>query len=581
MKKLLLTAILLVSSLGWAGTCGSGYSFSIPLKLHKAVNSDQTNFAVPINVRDARLATVANGGNIQNTVSNSLSRTVPADLVICPDQTLTSTPLKYETESYGATYGDWAAFIQTPTLTFASYVTVYLYANNASVTTDQEDLTMWSDLFYALVLHLPNGSTLDMKDSSGNANNGTMAGTVPVTKVGAWDGAAGNDSNTSSWSNSNFIEIPSSSTYKQTNNVTWEAWANLTSGGSNFNKMYSLDYRANGTWNPPYGIILSLDNAGTHVNWHTVIGGAEKTLVTTSTLIGGVNGVPGGWQKVDGTFNGTTMKAYLSGVQDATTLAASGTIDYGTSANLTIGQRSQYSPGENWAGDLDEIRIRNVVSSDDYIATSAALSPYTSTFEFTTQTAAAPVRQYQTCGINNTATTCTLPFDITAGGVLVAMVQMVDKDCGTVSMPNDSLGNVYTRQVRSDYTGTLHHYYNCIYTGPITSIGTDVVTTPNPGGTANVSMTVYEVKGITVSGIQTTNTDNTAPPATMTLTSGQADTFVICGTRHAIPGVSQAAYTFYAGIVSSTDDHPAQTAWLMASRAPAPSPARLSMAWVA
>lgn len=536
--------------MAWAGTCGSGYNFSIALKLHKASGSDQTNFAVPINVRDIRLATVANGGNIQHTVVNSLSRTVPADLVICPDQTLTSTPLKYETEFYGATYGDWTAFIQTPTLHFGSYDTVYLYANNAAVTTDQEDLTMWSDLSYAAVWHLPN---VDMKDSSGNGHNGTMNGTVPATIHGAFDGAAGNDTGIGSWSNLNFITVPSSSGFKQGTNVTWEAWANPFSGG-NYNKIMSLDYRANGTWNTPYCVCLQLDGNSTHVSWHLVSAGTVQDLSSATTLLG----FDAHWQKIDATYNGSTAKVFIDGTQDANTLNFAGGIDYGTSANLTIGNRSQYSPDEYWLGDLDELRIRNVVSSTDYIATGAALSPYTSTFQFGTQTATSPVAQHTPpCGAAGTAASCAFPFPVTAG-VLVAAVQTVDTDCNTIAMPNDSAGNVYTRQVRSDFTGTLHHYYNCIYTAPVTGTGTITVTTPNPGPGSNVAATVFEVHGISVTGLQTAFTNNTSPPATMSLTASHPNTFIIGLTRGG-SGVSQPSYTSFIGASSSDGDHYAQT----------------------
>lgn len=543
MRKLLLLIALLVPSLTWAGTCGSGYSFSIAVRLHKASGSDQTNFAAPINFRDIRLATVANGGNIQNTVSNSLSRTVPADLVFCPDQTLTSTPLKYETEYYGATYGDYTGWVQTPTLTFASNAIVYLYANNVSVVTDQEDLTMWPDLNYVAVWHHPNGSTLDLKDSSGNAFDGTMQGTVGAV-LGGFNGASG------TYSNSNYVKVTSSSTFKQTTNVTWEGWVRPL--GGNYDKVLSIDYRANGSWSSPYCVCLELDGNTLHVGWHLVGAGAEKLASSTGSLF------TQEWTHIAGTYDGTTGKAWLAGVQDGSIAFGTG-IDYGTSANLTIGNRSQYTPDEPWQRYLDELRIRNATSTTDYIATEAALSPYTSTFQFGTQTALSSVSQFLSCGNSNAASTCAMPFDITSGGVLVAMVTTVDNDCSGLSMPNDSLGNVYTRQVASAYTGTLHHYYICIYTSPITVTGTDTVTSPNPGGSANVGMTVYEVKGISVSGIQVTHTSETTPPSAMSLTSGQANTFLICGTRSApvVRDVSEAAYTFYAGPTSSGDDHPA------------------------
>jgi hypothetical protein len=544
MRRLFLILALLVSSLAWAGTCGSGYTFSIALTLHKGSGSDQTNFAAPISVRDIRLATVANGGNVQNTVSNSLSRTVPADLVFCPDQTLTSTPLKYETESYGATYGDYVGWVQIPTLHFGSYDTIYLFTNNSAVTTDQEDLTMWSDLSYAAVWHYPNGSTIDLKDSSGNANDITAQGTLTAFLSGGFDGAS------SSYSFSNYGKVASSSTFKHTSNITWESWDRAT-GTSNYNTMLALDYRSNGSWSVPYCVCLKFYGNGSRIYWHLVSGGVEKDLISAGSL---KSTFTPSWQFVAASYDGATSKIFIDGAQDANTLSWAGTIDYGTSLNLAVGIRSQYTPDEVWTGQLDEQRIRNVASSSDYIATQGALNPYTSTFQFGAQTATSPVKQFITCGSPTAAGSCVLPFTVTATGVLVAMVNTIDSDCSAMSIPNDSAGNVYTFQIGSNYTGTLHHYYNCIFTAPITGTGADTVTSPSFGG--DVSMTVYEVKGVTVSGLQTTQTTNTTPPATMTLTSGQANTFLICGTREGT-SVSQPSYVIYNGNPSSSNDHAA------------------------
>lgn len=537
------------------GSCGGvSYLFSIAVTLPKAVNSDQT-IAVPITFQDSRFATVANGGNVQNTVSNSLSRTVPADWQFCPDNTGTSTPMKFETESYDGTYGIYAGWLKVDPLHSATQDTVYLYTNNASVTTDQEDLSMWLDLSYALVLHFPNGATLDMKDSSGNANHGTMHGTVPATKDGAFGGAAGNSTTSGSWSNSNYVKIPASSSYKQTNNVTWEAWA-LSNGGSNSATAMSLDYHANGTWASPYGSVLSLDGHTTQVDWIVPSSGSLHSLTSTNSLIG----FAGKWEMLNATYNGSTAKVFIDGAQDPSTLTFSGTIDYGTSQNLTIGNRSEYTPDQFWLGNLDELRIRNVVSSDDYIATQSALSPYGSNFQFGAQTAANPVKQFETCGASGAPATCVMPYDLSSGGIMAVVLNSIDVDCGTLSMSNDSAGNVYTRHVRSDYTGTLHHYYTCIYSAPITGTGADTVTSPNPSG-HNISMTVYEVKLHTQSGVQTTFS-NSSPPASLSLTATLANSFVICATQQSSAGtigITETGYSFYDGPPSSSDDHPAHT----------------------
>jgi hypothetical protein len=168
MRKLLPVLLVLCSALGWAGTCGSGYSFVREIQLLSAANSNQTNYPYPVNLLYLPLRTVGNSGQVQHTVSNALSVTVPADLVFCPDTSLTSTPLKYETAAYNATTGALQAWVQIPTLHTGSTDSIYLYTNNSGVSTDQEDLTMWTDVNCIFVYHMEGTS----KDSC-NSHTGT------------------------------------------------------------------------------------------------------------------------------------------------------------------------------------------------------------------------------------------------------------------------------------------------------------------------------------------------------------------------------------------------------------------------
>jgi hypothetical protein len=236
MKKLILLAIITTSSMGWAGTCGNGYSFSRQIQLRRAYSSDQTSYPYVLNGTQASTAlqtamkVTGSGGSVQNTTTNSISRTIPADVVFC-DASNAGNALKYEIDGYdGTVAGKWTAYVQIPTLHTASTDSIWVFVGNASVSTSQEDLSMWSDISCAAVWHFPDGSTLDAKDSCPtNALNGTINGTVTATT----DAIAG--SATFAGATSSNIAFDGTTNYANTGSpfsVSW--WGMPTSFSNNY-----------------------------------------------------------------------------------------------------------------------------------------------------------------------------------------------------------------------------------------------------------------------------------------------------------------------------------------------------------
>jgi hypothetical protein len=71
------------------------------------------------------------------------------------------------------------------------------------------------------------------------------------------------------------------------------------------------------------------------------------------------------WTHLALTYDGTTIRLYVNGVQVAT-VATSGAVATSTGA-LRIGGNTVW--GEYWTGKIDEIRIYNVVRTATEIAT--------------------------------------------------------------------------------------------------------------------------------------------------------------------------------------------------------------------
>jgi hypothetical protein len=159
-----------------------GYSYQATFTVAAGqVASAQSNFPALISGTFADFKTVANGGRVANlcrqTVrKNSLS--VPCDLVFASDAAGT-TLLTWEFESYNATTGAVNIWVKVPSL--SNGMVIYGWYGRSSITTLQTTpASTWSNNWQA-VYHLkedPTGAAPQMKDSTGNANHGTMNGTV-------------------------------------------------------------------------------------------------------------------------------------------------------------------------------------------------------------------------------------------------------------------------------------------------------------------------------------------------------------------------------------------------------------------
>ena len=328
----------------WSGTA---YSYVRPITInHKQVpNTDQTNFPVLISSTYSSLATVAHGGNVQNVSGY--------DIVFTSDA-YGLNRLDHEIDTYDPVTGKLAAWVRIPSLSHTVDTTIYMWYGNPNVANSQENKHgVWSN-GYAAVYHMGNGSTLSGNDSAG-LNNTVVVG---VSSIAGPIGGAANLAG-------GFLQAPNSASLKPTSALTLEGWVNPVSTAGGYNKVFDLDYRANGTWNSPYtSYALMTTNSQPVPGFHVTTGGNVNFFATA-------NSIPlSSWSHIAGTYDGTIMKMFVNGMQDPNTLAASGPIDYGTSQDVTIGRDSVHnSAGEFWNGYLDELQISSVARSADWIAT--------------------------------------------------------------------------------------------------------------------------------------------------------------------------------------------------------------------
>lgn len=152
------------------------YSRSITVNAAQ-VPSTQSSFPMLVSGTYSYLATVANGGKVQN--ANGF------DVGFYSNSTCTS-KLNWETELYTATTGVVVYWVNVSSISDGTVI--YLCYGDASISTDQSNATAVWDSNYKGVYHLKDGTTLSPNDSTSNANNGTPVNT-PTATAGQIDGA--------------------------------------------------------------------------------------------------------------------------------------------------------------------------------------------------------------------------------------------------------------------------------------------------------------------------------------------------------------------------------------------------------
>jgi YD repeat-containing protein len=336
-------ALALMLSLGLSkAVAQSGYSYrrAVIIDHTKVPNTDQSNFPVLISGAYSYLATVANGGRVQN--ANGY------DILLTSDAA-GSNKLDHEIESYNAATGAIAFWVRIPALSHTADTVIYLQYGNSAVTTSQENKTGVWDSNYKGVWHLGNGSSLSLADSTSNANNGTNTGaTATAGQIG--EAAQFNGSNQS-------ISIGALGAESHTSMLTMSVWAsrNSTSG-------LLETFSQKGTGN---GFVPNIfTNGPKFVAEAFQVGGGGDDATDTASFN------TGQWYYVLGTFDGSNVNLYVNGVKKATTAYTSNANNASANSNgWTLGNYTENGSGFNWwNGSIDEARLSSVVRSADWIA---------------------------------------------------------------------------------------------------------------------------------------------------------------------------------------------------------------------
>jgi hypothetical protein len=363
-----------------ATTAAASYAFKKQLTLKNStlgITNNQTNFPVLVYIKDNALI-INNKCNNQVRYPNGDFNGSPGtnyDFAFIDPSS--AAELNYQVESYDQSTGTLLVWVKLPTLYAATNNTLSFYFGSLNPAHSAAFYSStWASDYLAVYHFNENPATSTVLDATNNDVDGVPTNvTASDDKIHLAAGLTGGG-----YSFSGTSKIISSKTANITGTFTLSAWVSVTNPGGD-NKIVSneLDY------GPGYKLGVKANVVETETR--------STNLITTVGNLGDGGTVATNWHYVQGVFTGTTFKNYVDGVPATTTLtkiASSITPLAGNVVTMGIDHRS--TTDENfYKGLMDEVRISNVIKSDDWIK--AEFINQTTPSTFTDYSAAVTVTQ--------------------------------------------------------------------------------------------------------------------------------------------------------------------------------------------
>ncbi len=335
---------------------------------HTKVAGNLTDYPLLISGIYPYLATVANGGSIENAIT-VVGRNTPADLIF----TATATgvvALKFEVEYYSSTTGQFVAWVKVPSVSSSVDTIIYMRYGDAAVNTWQGDIPGTWRSEYKGVWHLATviSATPDCQDSTANGNDGTPSGIgnevgVPCQIDGGSQFSGGGDGITCTVSDPS-LEVQSSSV---------GFWVNSTSiGGFGSNQAYMTETDPTNTTTQGWCIVQFHDGT-LRLKYGTQVYYTSFTLSINT------------WYFIVVTFDTATgsLKVYKDGVLAQTITGTPEVLVYSSDITHIGGPNTGGLGDQTFAsqvGYLDECRIYSGILPTGWIATEYANQFSPSTF---------------------------------------------------------------------------------------------------------------------------------------------------------------------------------------------------------
>ncbi|MBW6502201.1 MAG: DUF2341 domain-containing protein, partial [Bacteroidales bacterium] len=303
-----------------------GYKYSMDIALNPASgSSDLTDFPVLISFENPLLSSSENGGHLTSLNGFDVIFTDPE-----------GSKLDHQLEYYNPLSGRFVAWVRIPVLSNTSATIIKMLYGNPAVSSDPSVSSVWISS-YKGVWHL---NDADYSDASGNSNDGTANATTNVDgKIAGGKGFNGVSS---------YIQVPVNGFVPNDNNQTISIWANYDAPPVGNRNLISFQNAAESS-----AIQLGF-REGNAVAWkwngEVLVNGGPSPSAST-------------WHYYVYTFNGTTSRLYIDGVEAGSSDVAPQT------AVPTEGNIGRYNDGEYIAASLDEPRFSMSPKSAGWILT--------------------------------------------------------------------------------------------------------------------------------------------------------------------------------------------------------------------
>ena len=349
MKKLLIT--LLLSALPALAAWPNGYTYKYALTIQSGmVPATQANFPLlvcPNGTNGCNLTVAALAGEFTS------SSCFDAVFTASPAGLNTDAKLPFELVPGSCTSASGIAEWWVSPSSVTAGMTIYMYVGNPSQTTNPGWPTAgsspWDGNFQG-VWHLPNGSSLNLNDSTANANNGTGSGS-PTAAAGYVDGAMGLAS-----ASTQYADMGNSSTLNPAA-VTVSAWVKGTSFPNAYNGVVTR-------MSDPGGYQLLVKSSGAlAIYMHNGGGYCDYDGTGSHTLSAGT------WYYLSATFNASLgLVGYINAAVDGSNNITGGAgLPSGNADHNLIGD-IYGTLGDDFNGIIDEVRISSLARSATWVA---------------------------------------------------------------------------------------------------------------------------------------------------------------------------------------------------------------------
>ncbi len=309
--------------------------------------SNLSNFPVLVSFTDANLKSTGNDGSVQS---------IHGFDIIFTDSTET-TKLDHEIEKYNPATGEIEMWVRIPTLSASTDTNIFMYYDNSSITSSQENKTGVWDSNYKAVWHMGETSGTTNADSTSNGATATKQSSNHPAPL-----SSGQIAGAQNYNGSSDYQSVSSSSINITGDKTVEMWLNAADFGS----------ATDGTTRKP--LLVNIDGTNTYmvvvfdnnnsIQW-TVNDGSEHDKVYHNGAGGSAS--TNTWYHVVGTYtaSGSITALYINGtsVADGSPRTGIGIGTTGARIGARVDNKSYFK------GYLDEVRISNTVRSTGWITT--------------------------------------------------------------------------------------------------------------------------------------------------------------------------------------------------------------------